>query len=230
MDSCPHDLAERESACANGYCPLCMEEKLASIPKAKPPMDKPAEGLARIRDRNGMHGFFVGENFVFIQRHTHAIEVAKWINTAHASIVKPLREKAALLRELEEEGNARVHELQEKYHASLKDSDAWKEKAEDYEKELSRQHKACYSCAFTGEPMEGNKCPSCGETMPEKSIAHEWEKLLQDASRLEETLKLVKTKGRHWCLNAPGEKEIKDCLACEIEKTLAAHKKLKGGA
>ena len=31
----------------------------------------------------------------------------------------------------------------------------------------------------------------------------------------------VKTKGRHWCLNAPGEKEVKDCPECDIERILA---------
>lgn len=29
--TCPHDLAERETAVADGYCPLCMHEELARL-------------------------------------------------------------------------------------------------------------------------------------------------------------------------------------------------------
>lgn len=46
--------------------------------------------------------------------------------------------------------------------------------------------------------------------------------LHEENKRLRELLAGVQTKGRHWCLNAPGEKEIKakDCLQCQIESAL----------
>lgn len=31
MSDCTHDLAERESACADGYCPLCLVADLAEL-------------------------------------------------------------------------------------------------------------------------------------------------------------------------------------------------------
>ena len=38
---CPHDLAERETACADGMCPLCLSERLSRV---RPATD---EGLLR---------------------------------------------------------------------------------------------------------------------------------------------------------------------------------------
>lgn len=32
LEVCPHDLAERESACADGMCPICLDDRLAAIP------------------------------------------------------------------------------------------------------------------------------------------------------------------------------------------------------
>jgi hypothetical protein len=34
MGKCEHDLAERETACADGYCPLCLSRKLHQLRKA----------------------------------------------------------------------------------------------------------------------------------------------------------------------------------------------------
>lgn len=31
MSDCPHDLAERETAVADGYCPLCMEAEIKRL-------------------------------------------------------------------------------------------------------------------------------------------------------------------------------------------------------
>lgn len=32
-DSCPHDLAERENACGDGMCPLCLAVELEAVKK-----------------------------------------------------------------------------------------------------------------------------------------------------------------------------------------------------
>lgn len=31
MEACPHDLTERETACANGLCPICQGAALALL-------------------------------------------------------------------------------------------------------------------------------------------------------------------------------------------------------
>ena len=31
MTDCPHDLAERETACADGVCPLCLQQEVKRL-------------------------------------------------------------------------------------------------------------------------------------------------------------------------------------------------------
>lgn len=148
MDNCPHDLAERVSACADGYCPLCMEEKLASIPKPPmAPMDKPAEGLARVElisDQDGLRHrvrLYKSEKHcyempLFFANKDAAQVVADFINEANASLVKPLREKAEKLESLLSDTRVRYLKERERADEAWKDRDAWKEKCHQWEQSL----------------------------------------------------------------------------------------------
>lgn len=102
-------------------------------------MDKPAEGLARIEWKPDGDGdiFFGGKKFGMEKSLSEepdrkwAARLLKEINTAHASIVKPLREKAeALGKELKAEQRA-IEYMEDGVHQVVKDRDAWKEKAEE---------------------------------------------------------------------------------------------------
>lgn len=36
---CAHDLAERETACADGFCPLCMQHRLCELERDRERLD-----------------------------------------------------------------------------------------------------------------------------------------------------------------------------------------------
>ena len=49
MTNCTHDLAEQESACADGFCPLCMRDTLTALRAERDTLRKDAERYRWLR-------------------------------------------------------------------------------------------------------------------------------------------------------------------------------------
>ena len=49
-DLCPHDLAERETACADGMCPLCLSAALSAARQREDALRKGLEAAIRAAD------------------------------------------------------------------------------------------------------------------------------------------------------------------------------------
>ena len=47
VGDCTHDLAEQETACADGYCPLCLQGKVARLIAAGDRLRRDLDGILR---------------------------------------------------------------------------------------------------------------------------------------------------------------------------------------